>query len=259
MLSPTHRLRYEISYRLRRVARTSQNLFRASQFAKEKSRDVLPILIQSHETAIIRKLLGVDTQLFLNKRENLKLAIDQMNQLVIQPGRLFSFWEVLGEPVAKRGFLPGLMIRRGELGEETGGGLCQLSNALFWLALHTDLEVIERHSHSVDLFSEDEDRLPFGIGATVLFNYKDLRFLNPTPWSYQFSFGLTESHLIAGIYCSTSLPYRFEIRETDHEYRRINGILHRRNRLWKVRKGINDQELSSKLIYENSCPQKQEI
>lgn len=261
MLSPTSRIRYEVSFRLRRAFRASQNLLMTNRFAKYRSPDQLPHLIQSHETPIFRHLKGVDSKLFSNKRENLRLAIEKINRVTIPPGKLFSFWQLVGEPIASKGYLPGLVISRGSPTEGVGGGLCQLSNALFWLALHTDLIVTERHRHSFDLFPDDSRLVPFGTGATVLFNYKDLRFYNPTTWTYQFAFELSATTLVAKVFCSDQLPHQFQIRETDHQFESTNGGVYRRNKLWKVKKGVapHDDELSTDLLFENHCRCQYEI
>ena len=50
----------------------------------------------------------------------------------------------------------------GEVKTSIGGGICQLANLLYWMALHTPLEVIERHHHSFDPFPDSGRTLPFG-------------------------------------------------------------------------------------------------
>lgn len=72
-----------------------------------------------------------------NKLVNLRLASAQINGLVVQPGETFSFWKLVGEPSAKRGYLDGLVISAGKLGRGVGGGLCQLANLIHWLVLNS--------------------------------------------------------------------------------------------------------------------------
>jgi vancomycin resistance protein VanW len=48
------------------------------------------------------------------------------------------------------------------------------------LALHSPLEIKERHHHSFDPFPDENRVLPFGRGASIFYNYVDLRFINPT-------------------------------------------------------------------------------
>ena len=66
----------------------------------------------------------------------------------------------------------GRELREGCLVPSIGGGLCQLSNALYDAALRAGLQVVERHRHTQvvpgSLAESDRD-------ATVFWNYRDLR------------------------------------------------------------------------------------
>ena len=57
-----------------------------------------------------------------------------------------------------------------------GGGLCQLSNALYETALGAGFEIVERHAHSRVV---PGSRAVLGRDATVFWNYVDLRFRSP--------------------------------------------------------------------------------
>ncbi|MCK9911052.1 VanW family protein, partial [Microbacteriaceae bacterium K1510] len=81
------------------------------------------------------------------------------------------------------------------MGSGVGGGLCQLSNLIYWMTLHTPLTVTERYRHSYDVFPDAERTLPFGSGATCYYNYLDLQISNLTEQPFQLQIALTESHL----------------------------------------------------------------
>lgn len=175
-------------YKLRilqlRVKRTSSNFF--VNFAKERSVYQLPHVIKRHQSLLRRKLGASDPKLQENKITNLRIALQSMNGIVIKPGETFSFWHLIGKPTTRKGYIEGLLLSQGEVKTGIGGGLCQLANLLFWLALHTPLEIKERHHHSFDPFPDEHRVLPFGSGASVFFNYIDLRFYNPTHHPFQF-------------------------------------------------------------------------
>src|SRR5437868_1673773 len=116
--------------------------------------------VARHSSVLLRKLGDVDTQLQRNKITNLRLAAARLNQIVIAPGETFSFWYLIGEPSARRGFVEGLLIHSGRMAHGVGGGLCQLSNLVYWLALHTPLTVSERHHHQFDAFPDSGRVLP---------------------------------------------------------------------------------------------------
>jgi vancomycin resistance protein YoaR len=125
----------------------------------------------------------------LGKVENLRLAISSLNGVVVPAGKVFSFWRQIGNATARRGFVRGRMLQAGCVIPAIGGGLCQLSNALYELALRTGCEIIERHPHS--------HRLP-GMpanDATVAWNYIDLRFR--PPFNLRLDFSLTEQEMVA--------------------------------------------------------------
>ena len=115
---------------------------------------------------------------FANKLHNLALAISGMQGLVLQPGEVFSFWRMVGEPSTGRGFREAAILVNRRLVTSAGGGLCQLSGLLYNLALLAGCRILERHPHSVDAYGEGR-YIPLGRDATVDYPYKDLCFQNP--------------------------------------------------------------------------------
>jgi hypothetical protein len=76
----------------------------------------------------------------------------------------------LGE---RRGYVGGRELREGCLVPSIGGGLCQLSNALYDAALRAGFEIVERHAHTATVAGSLAE---IGRDATVFWNYIDLRF-----------------------------------------------------------------------------------
>jgi len=107
------------------------------------------------------------------KVENLRIAARALDGLVIPAGATFSFWRHVGPPIALRGFVAGRMLREGCMVPATGGGLCQLSNALYDVALQAGCRIVERHAHSRIV---PGSAAAGGRDATVAWNYVDLRF-----------------------------------------------------------------------------------
>ena len=107
------------------------------------------------------------------KVQNLRAAAACLHGRVLRAGELFSFWANVPRPAARRGFAPGRELREGCVIPNIGGGLCQLTNALYDAALTAGFEIVERHAHS--------RRVPgsmaaAGRDATIFWNYVDLRF-----------------------------------------------------------------------------------
>jgi hypothetical protein len=109
----------------------------------------------------------------LGKIQNLRTACRALDGLVIPAGAVFSVWRHLGAPIGARGYVPGRMLKQGCMVPSVGGGLCQLSNALYDAALQAGCRIVERHSHSRIV---PGSAAAAGRDATLSWNYVDLRF-----------------------------------------------------------------------------------
>ncbi|HEY0762279.1 MAG TPA: VanW family protein [Pyrinomonadaceae bacterium] len=114
-----------------------------------------------------------ETLFVSGKIQNLRVAIRRLNGVELRAGDVFSFWKQLGRTSRRKGYVPGRELREGCLILTIGGGLCQLSNALFDAALQADLQIVERHAHSRVVPGSLAE---IGRDATVFWNYVDLRF-----------------------------------------------------------------------------------
>ena len=92
---------------------------------------------------ILRPLKDVDMYLQENKRTNLALAIKHINGVHLKPGEVFSFWKLVGNPSKQKGYLEGLVLNQGKIDRDTGGGLCQLGNLIFWMVIHSPLVLLK--------------------------------------------------------------------------------------------------------------------
>lgn len=109
------------------------------------------------------------------KQHNVRLAAPAFDGLLISPERPFSFWRALGRVTARRGYRHGMELAGGCIVPAIGGGLCLVSRALFQAALYSGFDVLERHGHSLAAV-EPPPGVVFGLDATVLWPYVDLRF-----------------------------------------------------------------------------------
>ncbi|MBI3699847.1 MAG: VanW family protein [Afipia sp.] len=199
------------------TARHVSNFLNAGIFAKSTGNDPeFPFVCKRHQSLIRRRLGNSDPVLQENKAINLKKAIGRISHVVLKPGKVFSFCYLVGKPTARKGYVEGMQLSRGEVKTGIGGGLCQLTNLLYWLALHSPLDVIERHHHSFDPFPDDNRTLPFGTGAGVFYNYIDLRFQNNTRQSFMFTLELTDQHLKGQLRSDLPLMESYHIQEENH-------------------------------------------
>lgn len=114
-----------------------------------------------------------------NRLDNMQRACSAIGVRVLLPGQLFSLFRCIGEPSAARGYKSGPVIIRGALASSTGGGLCQIATALFNAAMMANLEIIEKHNHSTDLWGEQR-MIDLGLDAIYAYAIADLKFRNST-------------------------------------------------------------------------------
>ena len=153
--------------------------FSFKRYTNVRSKDYYEKVIFSHNTPLYRKLKDVEMYLQENKVENLKIAISKLDGIVIMPGQYFSYWKLIGRPTYRKGYKDGMILTaKGGFEEGVGGGLCQLSNLIYWMTLHTPLKVTERYRHSHDVFPDAKRTQPFGTGATCYYNFLDLEIKN---------------------------------------------------------------------------------
>ena len=157
----------------------------------------------------------------LNKIHNLSLAIKKINNINIKPGEIFSFWQLVGNPSEKNGYQKSRSIVNGEIEAAVGGGLCQLSGLIYFLAIKAGLAIMERHAHSMDIYTEEERFTPLGSDATVVYGYKDLRFKNTFDFDIQLQFLLTNTSLSGAVFCKEKLQFG----DIEFKYNRNNNFV----------------------------------
>lgn len=179
-------------YALRRYLLWCSPMFR---WAKNCSDIPLPELQFSHTTPLFRNLNGEQNQWQHNKVTNLKLAAARLNGIVLYPGQTMSYWRLIGKPTRRKGYREGMVLFMGWVCGGIGGGLCQLSNLIFWMTLHTPLTVVERYRHSHDVFPDSNRTQPFGSGATCAYPHRDLMIRNDTNQPFQLCVWVGDNNL----------------------------------------------------------------
>ena len=108
-----------------------------------------------------------------NRVENIRLATEAINGIVIEPGEIFSFNDIVGDTEHDERYLMAPIISDDQTIDGRGGGICQVSTALYIAALKADLDVIERHAHTLV-----SDYSPVGLDATLAYGLLDLKLQN---------------------------------------------------------------------------------
>ncbi len=228
-------LTYKISKRKNILLRKLKDLFSKEKFAKKKVQEPLSVVVYKHTSLIRRKLGNVDLQLQENKAVNLSIAAPKVNGIIIGPNETFSFWQLVGEATERKGYKPGLTIKQGNTSSGIGGGMCQFTNLIHWMVLHTPLEIVEHHHHDgMDLFPDFGRKVPFGTGTSVAYNYLDYRFKNNTNQPFQIIVYTTEEYLCGELRTTKPLNYSYHISCEDEYFSREGENVYRNNKILRL-------------------------
>ena len=127
-------------------------------------------------------LLGTCTTNYWNSTDNrisnVELASSKIDGLILYPGDVFSYNEVVGQRTEEAGFLPAPAYVDGDVKDEIGGGACQVSSTLYAATLFAFLETVERTNHYFPVHY-----MQLGTDATVTIpdeggNVMDFKFRN---------------------------------------------------------------------------------
>jgi vancomycin resistance protein YoaR len=108
------------------------------------------------------------------RARNIEVAASHVDGLVLEPGQLVSFNDVVGPRTEDNGFKTAFEIVKGEYKEGTGGGTCQVASTLHAIAFYGGLDIVQRLPHS-----RPSGYIPSGLDATVVYPVVDLKVRNP--------------------------------------------------------------------------------
>ncbi len=172
---------------LLQLKRGAENLLNSEvkRFQRAESLTNHPAIAES-KTPLWTESEPQEQFLLAGKVHNLRLAVQRLNGLEIPANQTFSFWKHLGRANALKGYVVGRELREGCIVPNVGGGLCQISNALYDAALQANFEIVERHAHTQVIAGSLAEK---GRDATVFWNYVDLRFRSPNAFRIEAKLG----------------------------------------------------------------------
>ncbi|OOM74400.1 vancomycin B-type resistance protein VanW [Clostridium puniceum] len=104
---------------------------------------------------------------------NIEISTAAINGTIIMPGEIFSFNEVVGPRTVERGYQEAGTYVGNKVEPGIGGGICQVSTALYRAAMKANLRSVERTNHSMVVGYAQP-----GLDATVSYGYLDYKFKN---------------------------------------------------------------------------------
>ncbi len=112
-----------------------------------------------------------------NRVFNLRLAAKKLDGVIMKPGDVISYNEIVGNRNEENGFKLAPQIVKGELVPGIGGGACQISSTLHAASLYAGLQTVTRTNHSLP-----SHYIGMGLDATVFYPYLDLKIKNTLPF-----------------------------------------------------------------------------
>jgi vancomycin resistance protein VanW len=253
-LSQYHPIFYFLGVWFYRTKRWLNWCFGNKKFSHKLSSDSLPYKVKAHSSVLLRKLGDSEMWMQENKVKNLAIATKSISGILIYPNEVFSFCRLVGLPTRAKGYVEGMEISRGEVRAGIGGGICQIANMIYWLALHSDLNVIERSHHGYDPFPDSNRVLPFGSGAAVFYNYIDLQIENRTDSLFQINLWLTDKHLKGELRADKQQEYTYSVYEKNHHFRKESETFFRNNEIWRTKMVRNGGKvLAEEFITKNNA------
>lgn len=132
---------------------------------------------ESLKALLFRDKLGATTTYFYgsteNRINNIDLVVSKLNGLVLMPGDEFSYNGYVGQRTEEAGFKAAAAYNDGQVVQEVGGGICQVSSTLYCATLAANLETVERTCHMFAVGYMDK-----GLDATVSWPGPDFKFRN---------------------------------------------------------------------------------
>ncbi len=109
--------------------------------------------------------------------KNIDVAASRLDGVVLSPGELVSFNQIVGDRSEENGFQKSWEIFKGEMIEGIGGGTCQVASTFHAIAFFAGLDIVERLPHS-----RPSAYIPMGLDSTVVYPIVDLKVRNPHPF-----------------------------------------------------------------------------
>lgn len=126
---------------------------------------------------------------------NITLACQAVSGTVVQPGATFSILEAIGGTTAEQGYQEAGTYVGGEVVNELGGGICQVSSTLYNAVIVSGLNTTERHNHSMSV-----SYVPAGEDAMISYPNSDFKFENNSGGTVLITMGFHNNVVWADLY-----------------------------------------------------------
>ncbi len=154
---------------------------------------------------------------------NIKRACKYIDGTVLNPGDIFSFNGVVGRRTEARGFKMATVYSGQSVTSGLGGGVCQVSTTIFNAALLANLQIVERHQHTMKVHYV----VP-GRDAAISWGTCNMRFKNNTKNSIKIS---------AKVYNNSKIVVKL-LTNTDSKHKKVKLSVSRSGSTYKLTRKV---------------------
>lgn len=155
------------------------------------------------------KALGTSVTTFknnYNRTENIKIATNASSGVILKPGQEYSFNAIVGKRNKANGYKSAPVIVQGEMQEDLGGGVCQVSSTLYNAALKSGMEIVNVKNHTIP-----SSYVGMGRDATVTDSGIDFVFKNPYKHNVYIQNYVTGGSIVCQVFGSKADEQNIEI------------------------------------------------
>lgn len=105
--------------------------------------------------------------------QNIVTGTKKVTNTILFPDEEYSVCDAMIPFTKENGYEPGGMFINGEVVDEYGGGICQVSTTLYLALLRAEIEIVERYNHSMTV-----NYVKLSMDAAIAEGSKDLIFKN---------------------------------------------------------------------------------
>ncbi len=166
----------------------------------------------AEELALVKDLLGSYSTSFKSsgkaRSANVSNGAALINGTTLYPGEEFSAYDHVSPFTEANGYYPAGSYLNGMVVDSLGGGICQVSTTLYNAVLLAELEVTERHNHSMIV-----TYVPRSADAAIAESAgKDFRFVNNTEHPIYIEGYTQDKQIIFNIYGVETRPANRQVR-----------------------------------------------
>lgn len=153
------------------------------------------------------------------RRNNLTLACEAIDGMVLQPGEEFSFNAAVGERTETKGYLAAGTYADDAATSEVGGGIGQVASMLYCASLKLDLEQLERAGNTYAV-----SYVPLGFDAAVYWNVTDYRFRNSLSTAIEIRAEVVGEEIIVALWGQPKEEKNIELKSIPHSDNTVEAV-----------------------------------